>query len=83
MNWIPVTERLPEFEEEVLVTRRFLGSKDIPSSVYVEVAELVYADDDGYQEWVSYSDEYKILDSKHTYPIAWMPLPEPFKEGET
>lgn len=78
MNWIPVTKRLPEFEEEVLVTRRFLGTKDIAPSVYVEVAKLIYADDDGYQEWVSNSDD-KILDCKHEYPIAWMSLPLPWK----
>ena len=75
-KWIPVTERLPEEEEDVLVTRHFLGNKDIPASTYVEVARW-----DG-DAWYSDSDEYKLDFSKHTDPVAWMPLPEQYREGE-
>ena len=83
-HWILCSERLPENSTEVLVTRRFLGSKDgshvwnkhIPPKDYVEIATR------NGEDWTAYSDEYKVARNRHTDPIAWMPLPEPYK-GET
>ena len=74
-----VIEALPEEETDVLVTRTFLGCKDvsrgwnnhIPPSTYVEVAQYFNG------EWTALSDEYKIARNRHTNPVAWMPLPEP------
>lgn len=74
-RWIPVTERLPEEDTDVLVVRKFLGVKgQVPPSTYVEIASR-YEDD-----WTAATDEYKIARSKHTNPLYWMPLPEPPKE---
>lgn len=83
-HWIPVTERLPEEETDVLVTVHFLGLKrthrngwneHIKETFYVEVASHING------EWSSASDEYKIAKDRHKV-IAWMPLPEPYKVGE-
>lgn len=70
-EWIPVTERLPEEDTDVLVVRKFLGVKgQVPPSTYVEIAHR-FCD-----EWFADSDEFKISRSKHTDPLFWMPLPE-------
>ncbi len=71
-KWIPVTEALPEEDEEVLVTVRFDGTKDVKPSVYVETASQISG------KWVSYSDEWKVSQNRH-HVIAWMPLPEPWR----
>ena len=80
-HWIPVTERLPEEETDVLVTVHFLGLKrthrngwneHIKESFYVEVASHING------EWNSASDEYKIAKDRHKV-VAWCELPEPYK----
>lgn len=72
VKWTPVTEALPEEEEEVLVTVRFDGiEKNEKPTYYVEVAHQ----NDG--EWLSYSDEWKVLRHRH-HVVAWKPLPEPW-----
>lgn len=63
-QWIPCSERLPEEDIKVLVT-------DEDGDIYI-----AYYD---YNEW---SDEPKIewwTGEFRIYPIAWMPLPEPWK----
>lgn len=77
-HWTPCSEKLPNEETDVLVTRKFLGCKDgshgwnnhIPPTIYVEVAQYFNG------EWTALSDEYKVSRRRHTDPIAWMPLPE-------
>lgn len=81
-EWIPCSERLPEYNVSVLTWDgyAFCIEKRIP---YIR-------DEDGFQiegdYWVG--DEYYDLESDY-YPnlrdgaaIAWMPLPEPYKKGE-
>ena len=65
-RWIPVSEKLPDEEDEkVLVTDEY-GDIDI---AWFEFNEWI---DDPKVEW--WNGEYKVQ------PTAWMPLPEPYKK---
>lgn len=71
-GWIPCSERLPEYTDEYNVT------VDVASEFgcYRTVKTLRFERIEGKEpKWVIPQDEvYRV--------IAWMPLPEPFKEGE-
>lgn len=66
-KWIPVTERLPEFEDAVLCMRK--------SNVYGvrPHQEILYVDEYGFKNY----DDIYLADGVVTH---WMPLPEPPKE---
>jgi len=64
-SWIPVSERLPEDRESVLL-----------STKTNEVFEGSYFDDDTNRQWYSCRDETFIWNDIVT---AWMPLPKPYK----
>ena len=68
-RWIPVTERLPEIDKEVLVTDGEL----------CWVCSLFESPDieDGLYQW---EDNYGHWHEFETW-VAWMPLPEIYQEG--
>lgn len=65
LQWIPVTERLPESSQDVLITRRTKTG-----TVRVTKAFYISSDDEGI--WVSERG------TDTTGVIAWMPMPEPY-----
>lgn len=77
-TWIPVTERLPDDGGVFLVTtvgKSFNGKNDI---YIVEVMSLWHKD--GHLEW----RDNLVFESEwyNKKVVAWMPLPEPYKEGD-
>ena len=67
-KWIPVSERLPEDEVTVMVS---CGKCVFPEARYSETRGWEWAYESGSDYW------------EELYDVnAWMPLPEPYKEGE-
>lgn len=85
-GWIPVSEKLPEDEREYLVTlEKVYGTPEIFMGIasYLKFGNDGYWNEKkyGYLEWDKYSDGhggttmYKV--------IAWMSLPELYKENKS
>ena len=66
-GWIPVSERLPERDEIVLVCYKTTDT----------VHMCKYMDDGSENPWWSYKDDCCVWNN---VVLAWMPLPEPYKE---
>ena len=79
-RWIPVTERLPEEDREVLISYRY--KKGEGDTSHINIGITTYG--------TMYTGLTKIKDCRPPFEyfhlnyevIAWMPLPEPYKEGE-
>lgn len=72
VKWIPVEERLPETNNEMLVTYIVNGNH---KKRYVETANYFNDGEEG--GWSSVNDEYRIPGTKIEI-IAWCELPEPY-----
>lgn len=84
-GWIPVSKGLPEDEKECLVTlEKVYGAPETLFGIanYLKFGDAGYWNEKkyGYLEWDKYSDGHG--GTKMYKVIAWMPLPEPYKEDE-
>lgn len=66
-KWIPVRERLPEDEQFVLVTYK--------TTDRIHVCQ--YHEDGSRNQWYSLND---MCRAHNNVVLAWMPLPEPYRE---
>ena len=62
-RWIPVSERMPEKDEVVLITNK-----------WHEVDKALYIGDEMFDIIINYLQKEEV--------VAWMPLPQPYKESE-
>lgn len=67
-KWTPVSERLPEDEQEILF-----------STKTGRVHSGKYHDDDSANRWYSHRDKCRAWNNVVT---AWMPLPKPYEPQE-
>ena len=72
MKWIPVTERLPSLNDDVLM---YFKDDDNMAVGYLDDV------DEDITMWSAYSDGGYYTDCDYV-PTHWMPLPEPPKEVE-
>lgn len=82
-RWIPVTERLPEEDKEVLISYRYKEGEGDTSHVNIDITtygQMYFGGRriEGVKHWRApfeyFENNYEV--------IAWMPLPEPYKGGE-
>lgn len=74
-QWIPCSERLPQWGEDCLVTVKFKYEWEKEYEYHTDVGS--YRPDG---KWNTYNDWYE--GQEYFEAIAWMPLPEPYKESE-
>lgn len=79
-RWIPVTERLPEENKEVLITYRYKEGEGDTSHSDIDITTYgtMYIGITRFKDWRP-PFEYFHLNYE---VIAWMPLPTPYKGGE-
>lgn len=73
-RWIPVSERFPDEVGAYIVTVR---DRKIPEIIGTKIDRWCL-DGDKYR-WIKYENPY--VDNEYEI-VAWMPLPEPYKEEE-
>ena len=79
-RWIPVKEGLPEEDREVLISYRYKEGEGDTSHINISITSYgtMYTGLTKIKDWRPPFDYFYL----NYEVIAWMPLPEPYKEGE-
>lgn len=73
-KWIPVSERMPEVDDEYIITIRERWGED---------EEWDYETTTAYYDSGKWSPSYDVDEGQEWEVIAWMPLPKPYREEKT
>ena len=79
-RWIPVTEKLPEEDKEVLISYRYKEGEGDTSHVKIDITSYgqMYFGGNKVGKTKHWRAPFEYFESNYEV-IAWMPLPEPYK----
>ena len=82
-RWIPCSERLPEEDVEVLITYRYKEGEGDTSHAYIDITTYgqMYFGGNKVGNHKHWRQPFEYFESNYEV-VAWMPLPEPYKDGE-
>ena len=83
-RWIPVSERLPDPETEVLITarRKYKSGRWVDIDGEYDEENDCYIVPEGWWENRHFNPDEVYNNLVDDEVIAWMPLPEPYRESE-
>lgn len=81
-RWIPCSERLPEEDKEVLISYRYKEGEGDTSHVEMDITTYgqMYFGGNKVGNHKHWRAPFEYFESNYEV-IAWMPLPEPYKDG--
>lgn len=74
MQWMPVSEMLPKEGDIVLVTLKIDWSYGKGTDIETQIDIATYYGEDGFGMFCDWNEGQTVE------VVAWMPLPEPYKE---
>jgi len=82
-RWIPVTERLPEEDIDVLISYRYKEGEGDTSHTHIDITTYgqMYFGGNKVGDYKHWRPPFEYFESNYEV-VAWMPLPKPWK-GES
>lgn len=80
-EWIPCSERMPAEDEDVLISYRYKEGEGDASHINIDITSYgqMYFGGNKVGDYKHWRIPFEFFESNYEV-IAWMPLPEPYKE---